>query len=152
MPAPPSKDFDFCRRCLCGDTAAASAATAPSPQVQVINFAVCPGSDTHDSGVVGSDGQPVPACNRDWSASAFAPGSKTFCTGEVLYGTGREIELTLLREGVLLVDTEPRRINGYDWYFYLYHVRNPSIPSGNYACQVKLEGEVVAERPFSIAQ
>jgi hypothetical protein len=117
--------------------------------VQVRNFLACPASDTHPTDIVGSSGQPV-ACSRDWSASAFAPGNEVYCTGEVLSGTGRQIELTLTHSGAVLLATPPTQIDRFDWYFYLHFAWNPSVPSGDYVCHVKVDGQVVAERPFSV--
>jgi hypothetical protein len=94
----------------------------------------------------------VPACNRDWSSSAFAPVRQIYCTGDVVYGIGKKIELTLIYNGTQLLDTTPVPIDTYDWYFDLFYVTNPLILPGDYVCQVKLDGQVAAERPFTITQ
>jgi hypothetical protein len=94
----------------------------------------------------------VPACNRDWSASALTPVHQVYCTGEVLSGVGKQIELAVIYNGALLPLTTPMRIDDSQWYFYLYLFRDPLLGSGNYVCQVRLDGQVVAERPFVIAQ
>ena len=124
----------------------------PPPPLQVVNFSACPSSDTHPTGAVATNGQPVPACNRDWSGSSFASGNEVFCTGEVLYGTGRVIQLRLVHDDVLLISTEEVRIDSDHWYFFLHYIWNPSIPSGGYVCQIRLDGSIAVERPFSITQ
>lgn len=124
----------------------------PPPPLQVVNFSACPSSDTHPTDAVATNGQPVPACNRDWSGSAFGSSNEVFCTGEVLYGTGHVIQLRLVRDNVLLISTEGVRIDSVQWYFFLHYIWNPSIPSGGYVCQIRLDGRIAVERPFSITQ
>jgi hypothetical protein len=120
------------------------------PAVEVHGLSVCPASDTR---VVDLDanGQPYLACNRDWSAAPFAAGNKVVCSGNVHFGVGHTFTATIVFEGAELFFPGNVVIDRSDAFFTIYHSFEPAIRPGNYACRVKLDGEVFAERPFSIS-
>jgi hypothetical protein len=124
----------------------------PPPQVEIIDFWVCPGTDTHPTLADARTGQVGRACNRDWGGSAFAAGNDLVCSAEEHNGSGQTIVMTLVRDGAVVLTTpDGYRLDSPLWYSWLYYTWNPSIPTGSYACQIKLDGSVVAERSFAVA-
>ena len=128
--------------------------TKPQPHRQkhplrVLQLRVCPASETHLGGPGGGGAAGV-VCNGDWSEAPFSPEASLVCSAEELYGAGRSMVMTLLRDGAPVISTTPARLTSSPFYSWLKYVWNAGIPSGTYACQVKINRAVVVEKTFAL--
>lgn len=124
----------------------------PTSTVIVTAFSVCPRSDTHATVIDQKTGVLGQACNRDWVSAPFSPGTQVVCSATIRNGAGQEVQLRLWRGGAPLVSTP----TGYTldravWYAWMWYEWNPSVPSGQYACEVVVAGSTVATKAFTIS-
>jgi hypothetical protein len=114
---------------------------APGTTAQVERIAVCPAADTS---VI--DGR-LTTCNKDWSATGIPAGGQIYCTVEISDGLGANVSLSFV-SGTSTVSQGPSlEIGGSDWFQWAWY---GPFTSGAYACNLSINGSVVARLPFTV--
>jgi hypothetical protein len=113
----------------------------PGTTAQVKRIMVCPASDVS----VATGGPTV--CNTDWSTRAIAAGGRIYCTVEIANGTGNQASLAFVSGTSTVWQGPGTAITGADWIQWIWY---QPFTSGTYACNVTINGSVVAQLPFVV--
>jgi surface antigen len=128
-------------------------APPPPPQVQVINVAVCPHSDTTQIGNDPYTGAPGYRCNRDYSGSSFPAPPAVECSATILNGSGKQFTIELLRGDGSVLEAAPTEVAAASpWAADVYRTVDPgfTIPPGSYRCVVQVGGVTFADVAFTL--
>jgi hypothetical protein len=113
----------------------------PGSAAQVKRIMVCPTSD-----VSVTVGGPT-ICNKDWSARGIASGGRIYCTVEIENGAGAQASLGFVSGTSTVFQGSSIPITGPDWIQWVWY---QPFTSGTYACNVNLNGSIVAQLPFVV--
>jgi len=113
----------------------------PGSVAQVKRIMVCPASDVS----VTAGGPTI--CNTDWSTRSIAAGGRIYCTVEITDGTGTQATLAFVSGTSTVFQGSSIPITGADWIQWMWY---QPFTSGAYACNVTLNGTLVASLPFTV--
>jgi ABC-type transport system substrate-binding protein len=118
----------------------------------VANLKVC--AATNAEAADPNDPDSAFGCGADQGGTSFAPGDSILCGFETYNTTGHTVTMDWTHNGVPVGAQAATRVpaagdaDHETWWGY--HTQDPALPTGPWACRVKVDGTVTASRQFTV--